>query len=149
MCSNLMIVEAMSNGLVVRVVVIVVVAPVRPVVWIESGDAEGTEELLPRHHEGSPSVVGMEQLGRHGHRDGKVAPELVVAPRVAAVQGVFVNAGLVYQVCRKKGQQLVQMTRRKRLGESAAKQGLNIRYLVVVVFISDGEQIFQICINST
>ena len=96
-----MIVEAMRNSLVVRVVVIVVVAPVRPVVGIESGDAEGTEELLPRDQEGAPSVVGAEQLGRHDHRDRKVAPELVVAPRVAAVQGVLVDAGLVHQVCKR------------------------------------------------
>ena len=100
--SNLMVVEAMRNGLVVRVVAIVVVAPVRPVVGIESGHAEGTEELLPRNHEGAPSVVVVEQLGRHDHRDRKVAPELVVAPRLGTIEGVFVDAALVHQVCKKK-----------------------------------------------
>ena len=86
MSSDLMIVESMCNGLVLGVVPVIVIPPVCPVVGIESGDAEGTEQLLPRDHEGAPGVVGVEQLGRNRHTDAKVWPQLVVTPGVAAVQ---------------------------------------------------------------
>ena len=86
MSSDLMIVESMRNGFVLRVVSVIIIPPVCPVVGIESGDAEGTEQLLPRDHEGAPGVVGVEQLGRNRHTDAKVWPQLVVTPGVAAVQ---------------------------------------------------------------
>ena len=96
MNSDLMIVEAMRNGLVLRVISVVVVTSVSPIVGIESGDAERTEEFLPRDQQSAPGVVGVEQLGCDGHTDGKIAPELVVAPGVAAVKRVFVDAGFVH-----------------------------------------------------
>ena len=57
MNSDLMIVEAMRNGLVLRVISVVVVTSVSPIVGIECGDADGAEQLLPRDHEGAQTDV--------------------------------------------------------------------------------------------
>jgi hypothetical protein len=92
------IIVAISDCRVVRVIAVVVVAAVVPVVRVQCCNTQRSQKFLLHNLQSFPSIFRVEQLRGNCHSDGEVAAQLVVTPGVSTAHGVLIDVSLVNQV---------------------------------------------------
>lgn len=93
-----MVIQSVSDVVVVGVVRIVVVSVVGPIFWIQSFHSERSQKMLFGLLQGNPSMFWVEQFRCYHHGNREVTSQLEVGPFLARPVTILVNSSLVDQI---------------------------------------------------